>query len=367
MTLNKLFRNPNSVVAYASVIVGGYFLVMGLIQAKTVLAPVLMALVIAMLSVPLARMMEKKLNFKKVFASLLSLVIVMIVTIGISALVFFQFSNFVADSGDIAGKLEKTLNSVEEFIIENSPLEREAMEEFKTDYGLKETPNGEEGGNVKENQQEAMTVLGNMAGFLAALILTYVYVFLFIHYRKKFFNFLLKLFPPEKQQRVSFIVNQSLDVVQHYIVGRLILMVFLVILYGIGLMISGVENYILVSLIGAVLSIIPFIGNMIAYVIAIVIGLGGGGDTSMIMGVTITFLVVQIADSYIFQPLILGNKLNVNPFFIIFSVLVGNAIWGIVGMVLSIPLFAVVTIITNKVSALHAFGYLFRNAKEEVN
>lgn len=58
--------------------------------------------------------------------------------------------------------------------------------------------------------------------------------------------------------------------------------------------------------------------------------------------------------------------MNVNPFFIIFSVLVGNAIWGIVGMVLSIPLFAVVTIITNKVTDWDAFGYLFRNSQEDV-
>ena len=366
MTLSKLFRNPSNVVAYASVIVAGYFLILGLIQAQSVLAPVVLALVIALLTVPLARKMEEKLNFKKVFASLVSLLVVIFVTLGITVLVFFQFSNFISDSGDISGKMEKTLSSVEEFMIKNTPLERESLDEFKTEYGLKESEDGEEEENVKENQQEAMTILAAMGGFLAAWVLTYVYVFLFIQYRKKFFNFLLRLFPVDEQKRISVIVSQSLDVVQHYIIGRLILMVFLAILYGIGLMISGVENYVLVSLIGAVLSIIPFIGNMIAYVIAVVIGLGGGGDTQMILGVTLTFLAVQFVDSYIFQPLVLGSKLNVNPFFIIFSVLVGNAIWGIVGMVLSIPLFAVVTIITNKVPAWDAFGYLFRNSKEDV-
>jgi predicted PurR-regulated permease PerM len=367
MTVNKLFSNPNRVVAYASVIVAAYFLISGLIQAQSVLAPVVLALVIAMLTVPLARMMENKLNFPKILASLVSLLVVIFVTVGITVLVFFQFSNFIADSGDITGKMEKTLSSVEEFMIKNTPLERESLDEFKADYGLEESEAGAEEDNVKENQQEAMTILAAMGGFLAAWILTYVYVFLFIQYRKKFFNFLLRLFPDDQRKRISVIVSQSLDVVQHYIVGRLILMVFLAVLYGIGLVISGVENYVLVSLIGAVLSIIPFIGNMMAYVIAVVIGLGGGGDSQMILGVTITFLIVQFADSYVFQPLVLGNKLNVNPFFIIISVLVGNAIWGIVGMVLSIPLFAVVTIITNKVPAGDAFGYLFRNSKEDVD
>lgn len=186
MTLGKLFRNPSNVVAYASVIVAGYFLILGLIQAQPVLAPVVLALVIAPLTVPLARKMEEKLNFKKVFATLVSLLIVIFVTVGITVLVFFQFSNFIADSGDISGKMEKTLSSVEEFMIKNTPLEGESLDEFKTEYGLKESEDGEEGENVKEIQQEAMTILGASGGFLAAWVLTYVYVFLFIQYRKKF-------------------------------------------------------------------------------------------------------------------------------------------------------------------------------------
>lgn len=48
----------------------------------------------------------------------------------------------------------------------------------------------------------------------------------------------------------------------------------------------------------------------LAYVIAIVIGLGGGGGTQLILGVILTFLLVQFVDSYIFQPLVLGNKIE---------------------------------------------------------
>lgn len=342
--------------------------VYALMGAKALLAPVVLALILAMLTVPMVRWLERR-RVPKVLSSTIAMITVIVVTLGITILIFIQFSKFLSDSGDIQGKFEQTLQSVEQWVISKTPLEQESLDKLKSDYGL---PGGEEKDEdgekseqeVQQNQKEAASIVGAASGFMADWILMYVYVFLFVHYRGKFFNFLSKLFPVAHRDRVSRVTRESVGVVYHYVVGRLILMVILTGLYSLGLMISGVDNFLLVSMIAAVLSIIPFIGNMIGYLIALIIGLGSSGDLQMVLGVTATFTAVQLIESYIFQPLILGGKLNINPFFIIFSVLVGNAIWGIVGMVVSIPLFAIVTIMCNRVPVLEAFGYLFRNEKE---
>lgn len=352
-------------VLITTLVIGVY----AIIAAKSLLAPVVLALMLAMLTVPMVRWLERR-KVPKVLSSAIAMIAVVVVTLGITILIFIQFSKFLSDSGDIQGKFEQTLESVEQFLVAKTPLEQESLENVKSDYGLPGSEEGEDDeGNekpqdVQQSQQEAASIVGTASGFLADWLLMYVYVFLFVHYRGKFFTFLVKLFPARNRRRVTTVARESLDMVYHYVVGRLILMVVLTGLYSLGLMISGVENFLLVSMIAAVLSIIPFIGNMIGYLIALIIGLGSGGDMQMVIGISATFLAVQLIETYVIQPLLLGNKLNVNPFFIIFSVLVGNAIWGIVGIVLAIPLFAIVTILCNKVPALEAFGYLFRNEKD---
>lgn len=109
-------------------------------------------------------------------------------------------------------------------------------------------------------------------------------------------------------------MHDSARVVRHYLNGRLILMMILVVLYSLGMWISGAEDFFLISFIAAFLSLIPFIGNMAGYVLALFIGLLSGGEVDTLVGITVTFLIVQFLDSYVFQPIILGNKVNVHPF-----------------------------------------------------
>lgn len=362
MTFKKIFKNPVRVCAYFLVLIGLYFAIAGIIAAKGVLAPVIVALILAMLSVPLARKLESW-KIGRVWSSLMVLLVNMMVIIGVAILVSLQVRNFLEDSEDLEKQFYPTMVAVENFVLEHTPLEKGKLESYKEDLGIGEDNEGEdEEKEVGENG--TVEVLGATFSFLADFLLMFVYLYLFLFYRKKFIKFAMLLFPKGSRDKYKATIVKSVGMVQHYLGGRLILMVFLVILYTIGLWISGVENFVLASLIGAVLSLIPFIGNMGAYVIALVLGVGAGGDTSTVIGITITFLIVQILDSYVFQPIVFSNKLNINPFFVIFSVLVGNALWGVIGMVISIPVFAIITIFCRNIPELKAFGYVFSNEEK---
>lgn len=368
MSLDKIFKDPAKVCAYFLAIIGFFFLGKGLIASKGVLAPVVVALILAMLSVPVARKLESW-NFPRIWSTVTVLLLNLIVIIGVSALISFQVRNFLDESDDLKKEFYPTLVSIEEFVLKHTPIDRGSIESYKEDFGIEED-NGEDseekpdGEEVKENQKGAIEVLGATFGFIADFILMFVYLFLILLYRRKFFKFALLLFPDRKRERYRKPILKSTKLVQYYLGGRLTLMVLLVGLYATGLWISGVENFILASLIGAVLSIIPFIGNMGAYVIALILGVGSGGETDMIIGITITFLIVQFLDTYVFQPIIFSNKLNINPFFVILSVLIGNAIWGIIGMVIAIPVFAIITVFCRNIPELQAFGYLFGNEEK---
>jgi predicted PurR-regulated permease PerM len=198
---------------------------------------------------------------------------------------------------------------------------------------------------TEEQGKQALSVVAGVFGFLTDFLITFVYIFFFIHFRSRFKKFILMLFEDSKQGEVRDIISKSTAVVQSYLFGRLILMVVLAVLYATGLSISGVDRVLFVSVISAVLSIIPFVGNFIGYGLAMVMGVISGGSALTLVGVTLTYAVVQFIETYILQPIILGGKLDIHPFFIILAVILGNAVWGVTGMILSLPLFAIVTII----------------------
>lgn len=371
MSNQNTISTTKLLLRFTLIITGFYFLFLGIIEGKAFLAPIAIAATIAILFYPVAKWFEKK-GFPKVLATSTCLVILLIGTSVLGLVLSVQTKNIMDDWEDIQEELIPKIEQLESFVLDYTPMEKGDLKEYKSNIGMEneedqadaeqeeEQQSAENDGDTGEGEK-AISALSTFFGFMTDFLLTLVYIFLFLHFRRKFKIFILKLFSPEKRKEVKDIVEKSAIVVQAYLSGRLFLMVILAVLYAIGLVISGVENFIVVSIIAALLSIIPFIGNMMGYVLAILMALFSGGDMGMIIGVTVTFGFVQFLDSYILQPKVLGDKLNVHPVFIILSVIFGNAIWGIVGMILSIPVFAIVTVVARNVPRFEPFGFLFSN------
>ena len=136
-------------------------------------------------------------------------------------------------------------------------------------------------------------------------------------------------------------------------------MALLAVVYSIGLGISGVNNYILISLIAALVTLIPYVGNNIGLALAMGFGYLTSGEFSVLVGVAITFTVAQFVESYVLQPYIVGDKVGLHPFIVIVVVVAGSALWGVIGMILAIPLVAIITVVFLHISPLEPFGYLF--------
>ena len=130
------------------------------------------------------------------------------------------------------------------------------------------------------------------------------------------------------------------------------------IMYSIGFSIVGVKYAILFAIICGILEIIPFIGNLTGTLLAILMVVIQGGGTEMVLGVVITYLIVQFLQTYLLEPLVVGAGVNINPLFTIIILVLGELVWGIPGMVLAIPLLAIVKIICDHIPSLKPYGYL---------
>ncbi len=337
-----------------SIIIGIFFLVWGLLEAQSVLAPLITAIILALVILPMAKWMEKRL--KRIFSSLISTFTLFIISLGFAALFSYQTKVFVDSWPEIKETMEPKIAQWKTFVTDNTFLNES---DLPTSGSL--SPVGVESGNGNR----LVSLFGRGTGYLGTYLLTFIYIFFILNYRHRFREFLLKLFPDEKESKVNQIVQESAKVVQHYLVGKLILIGLLAIAYTIGLGITGVSNFILVSIVAAIFTLIPYVGNIIGFAMAMVFGYLTSGEIGVLIGIIITFTVAQFLESYVLQPYVVGQKVDVHPFFVILAVIVGNALWGIIGMILAIPVLGIITIVFLHVPALEPFGYLFSNKKAD--
>jgi predicted PurR-regulated permease PerM len=372
-------------------IVASYFLFTGLVAAEAFLVPLITAMVLAFLVLPIANKLERR-GWNKALSTIVSALALLVVVAGFTLMLFQQIRGFTQDWDDIQEKLEERLVDLSKFLEENTPLnnvsfnfgsggEKNSEEDSRKD----DRDQGTQGENRRQQEQDGdeqegdeqeekdlkmeeaaqavgeqvVTTVGAVFGLLGYFLITFVYIFFFIYFRGRFREFILRFFPHPRRREVNEIISKASVVSRRYLAGRLFLMVILAGLYFAGLALSGLENALFIALISAALSIIPIVGNFIGFFIAVLVSLLTNGELGQIVGISITFIIAQFIDTYILQPIVLGDRVDVHPFFIILTVILGNEVWGVMGMVLAIPLFAIITVVCRHVPALNPFGYLF--------
>lgn len=330
----------------------------GLVKAQPFLAPFAIAVILSLVVLPLSRKMENSMN--RATASLLNTIMLLLISLGMVALVSLQVRNLVQDWPKIKNRMQPKIEQVKQFVIQNSPFDKEDLSSGgKKDASV--IPVNTTGNKLVEPTGMLTAILG----FLANYLLTFVYIFFLLFYRRRFKAFLLRIFPDEKEEKVRLTIVKSAKVAPRYLRGKLILMGVIAVLYAVGLGITGLNNFILITLISSLLTLIPYIGNIIAYVMAMAFGFLTSGDTSVLIGVTLTFGIAQFVQTYFMEPYLLGDAVDVHPLFVILVVVIGNLVWGVTGMVLAIPLMGIFTVILLHIDELHPLGLFFSRKKLE--
>lgn len=389
--------NAKAILTYSTLLVVLlFFFFWGLTKAKGFLAPVTVAALLAMVVLPVSHWLEGK-GIKRGWAALWSDLLILLFFIGLAGVVTAQVKSLAQDWPQIKERMVPKIEQLQEFIADktgipvqqqkqklseqipgnilqnegqgsqtnretsgDSPAQKEAQE--------KESPLGAQQNQEQENGQastgafsmmsSAGSFLTGLLGFLGTFLLTFVYIFFFLLYRSKFKKAVLKMVPEEKRDRTQSILSHSVKVSQSYLSGRLILIMILAVLYTIGLSLSGVKHAILISILAAFLTLIPYIGNIIGYLLAIALGFFSGSGLMGAIGVTITFSVSQFVESYILTPFIVGDKVNLNPVVVILVVVLGSAVWGIIGMLVAIPVLGIARVVFSQIPTLYPLGYL---------
>lgn len=315
-----------------------------LYYAKPFLVPVCFAGLTAMLFLPLSHWLERR-RFPRGLSVLICIIILLVIISGIIWIISRQINDLAGEATDFKNKLNGMINQVEEYIRDRFGISPEQQEKLITD-------------EAKRNSDFLSRLGSFLTHLLTDFILVIVYTFLFMYYRLRIKNFILQLVAKEQKKNAEAIMHDIQKVSQQYLTGLGLMILCLWVMYSIGFSIVGVKYAVLFAVICGLLEIVPFVGNITGNLLTVLMVVIQGGGPGMVVGVIITYMIVQFLQTYILEPLVVGAEVNINPLFTIIILVLGELIWGVAGMVLAIPLLAIVKIICDHVPALNPIGYL---------
>lgn len=210
------------------------------------------------------------------------------------------------------------------------------------------------------------TVL-SLSSILLFLVFTFIYSFFFLLYRSLILKFLESVFLKENKRMVHEIIEQVQYIIRKYIVGLLIEMAVVATGVSIAFSVMGAKYAILLGLITGLFNVIPYIGIFTALIISAVVTLGTSPDSTKVIWVMVTLAVTHLIDSNVLLPLVVGSKVRINALITVLGVVIGEMIWGIPGMFLSIPVIAVLKIIFDRVESLQPWGVILGDEERKQN
>ncbi len=339
-------RLSGSLISLALLIAAAYLL-------QDLLILLSFALVLALLLLPASKWMESK-GLPRALAIFVAIVLTFAL---ISSLLFvagLQIMEFSSELPLFAKKTEKWVSSLQSFISSNFNISRrKQMLELSNELMAL----------LKNSGVIISTTFSTALHVITALILVPVFTFFFLFYRDFFEQFLQKVFPKTEGQVLTKVMEKTGFVVQGYLVGLLVVMLIVAVLNSIGFWWIGVEYPVFFGFLTGVLLLIPYIGIWMGALLPILLSLITLSP-SHALAVVAWVAAAQFIEANFITPLVVGSKVSMNPMVAMLALLCGELLWGIPGLILALPLTAVMKVIFDSIPSLEPYGFLLGEAPE---
>ena len=154
------------------------------------------------------------------------------------------------------------------------------------------------------------------------------------------------LLPRHREGKIVALAGECHEVLGAFVRGQLLVMLALGIIYAAGLMLVGVELGLLIGLMAGLAAIVPYMGFITGISAAMITGLFQfGADPYPLMGIAAVFLVGQMLEGMVLTPLLVGDKIGMHPVAVIFAILAGGELFGFAGVLLALPVAAVIMVL----------------------
>ncbi len=172
---------------------------------------------------------------------------------------------------------------------------------------------------------------------------------------------LRRLIPRRYEANTLHVVGECHSVLGAFVKGQLLVMVLLGVVYAVGLQLIGLEVGLIIGMVAGLASIIPYLGFAVGIIAAVIASLFQFGlDWMQLVLVFVVFMVGQAVEGYILQPFLLGDKIGLSPVAVVFAVLAGAQLAGFLGMLIALPVAAVIVVLLRHVREFYETSQLYQ-------
>lgn len=328
-----------------------------MVVAKSVIVPLLFSIFFAILLLPASQWVERY-KIPRVLSSFGAILFGIILFSSILFFFYSQMTDFARDADMFVERLNEMMASANQFFGDYFAIETIRLDQV-TDTLIN---------FIRENVGSITQQIGGAASTLTSVLLVPIFVFLILLLRDILKNFLLKAFGQgnsDQEKKVTTIIANVKSTVQNYITGVLIVIGILSVLYSILLSVIGVDHAIFFGVFAGMMNIIPFIGPLFGSILPILYALITMDSIFYPLIILLGFYIIQLFEGNLITPVIVGSSVSMNALVTLLLLVVGAQIWGLSGMILFIPLGAIVKVICDEIDQLNHYGYVMGRTTED--
>ena len=318
-----------------------------LYQIQNVLIYIVVSLILTLIGIPVLDFLKKRLKFKHTAATIVVMSIYILLMLGF----IMMFIPLIISQGQnlsLLNTVEIEKNSLELIKQINMFLEQHHIDS-STFFDIK---NFKSVINFNVIPNFLNSVLGTISNFGMGLGSVIFITFFFLKDKTIFLNGAKLLIPDSQEEKVLNSLDKINLLLSRYFIGLLFQLFIVFILYTIVLSIFGIPDVFVIAFLCAVLNIIPYLGPLIASILAAILTmlshLGSDFQSEILpttIYVLIGFWIVQVIDNNLSQPIIFSKSVSSHPLEIFLVIVIAGFSFGILGMIIAVPLYTIIKVI----------------------
>jgi predicted PurR-regulated permease PerM len=342
--MRKLFLTIRRI---AIILLAATLFIYGIIEARTLLYPIVLSILFAFLLLPFAVFFEKR-GMPRLVSTFFVVVTASAAIIGLSYILYSQIGFLIRELPDLKAHAQDNIRQITQPFSSNIGVSPDKFREWM---------NSQINLFFADNGVFFTTIFPSPTGTMIALALMPSYIYLFLYYRDKIYNFIMMVRPAEKKEKAKEVLREISQVTKRYMNGVCIVIAILIVVNTTGLFFIGVKFALLLGILWGLCNFIPYFGVLIGAAFPLAMAIFTGETPKEAISVFIFFIIVQFVENYLLTPSITGGSVQVNPLVTIISIIAGGLVWGLPGMFVVIPSMGVLKIILANNSATQPLAY----------
>ena len=315
---------------------------------KSLFIPLSFALLIAFISYPLCKWLENR-HWPRSLAIGLIILVILILFLPLLGLLGYELNILLKELPRIRTKVGGYSPGIQIWLKETLGIGTDTQSAWINKI-IYEIQNGL-GSSLK-------LVLNTTVSTLFMFVMIPVFASLFLYHRGSFVKFLESLVGESYRENLHHLLHLSIVTYFRFVKGTFFVYIIVGILNSAGLLMLGIEHAVLFGMITAFMTIVPYIGIIISALLPLAVAIITKDSLWYPVGVIVVFTFVQYLEANVIFPRVVGIQLNLSTWSTLVAIMAGTILWGVAGMILFIPMLAILKIISDQVPGLKSLNIL---------